>query len=188
MNTNPYLAKGTQTNNLESQVPVYGLRTVANSIPQCLANLKTAVNRKNEVYGKLGIVHTSPYEHSALFKGEMPIPKTVYNSSFKFNSREDAPIKEYRDLTAKEMAQLSIYYDYMDAGSVIRIQPITVSDKTRVPFFEFNKAEVLRGRTNESMLSEIETLYKQSIVNTLNDLSRVLYGESTIDTDVKTLA
>lgn len=177
LNTNPYLIKGTQSNNLDSQVPVYGLRTVANSIPLCIANLRTAVIKKNSIYEKLGLTHVSPYEHSALYKGTIPIPKTVYNSSFLWKSgKNDHPIKEYRDLTAKEMAHLSICYDYLESGNIMRIQPITVSDKTRVPFFEFDKTFVKQGKSNSELLSEIEMLYKQSIINTLNDFNLIFNG------------
>ena len=83
------------------------------------------------------------------------------------------------------MAHLSIYYDYLDAGSSIRIQPITVSDKTRVPFFEFDKNIVRQGRSNDSMLADIELLYKQSIINTINDFYRVIFGNVKFNQDAK---
>jgi hypothetical protein len=137
LNTNPYLIKGTQKNKMDKQVPVYGLRTVATSIPQQIAILKSEIAKKNERLAKHGVLgdHVSNFEHSSLFTGKIALPKTVYNSSFLYDGSKPFT-KEYRDLTAKEMAHLAIYYDYLNGGGKIRIQPITVSDKPRVPMFE----------------------------------------------------
>lgn len=180
MNTNPYLIKGTQKNNMDKQVPVYGLRTVATSIPQQVAILKEGVLKKRKAYdlysernpqSKLKY-HKSNFEHSSLYSGKIPIPKTVYNSSFMYDSGQDAFTKEYRDLTAKEMAHLAIYNDYLNGGGIIRIQPITVSDKPRVPMFEWVLGEINIGL--EEMQTEIESYYKQTILNTLIEYDTIL--------------
>lgn len=175
LNTNPYLIKGTQKNNMDKQVPVYGLRTVATSIPQQIAILKSEIFKKNKRLAKHGVLeyHISNFEHSSLFTGKIALPKTVYNSSFLYEGSKPFT-KEYRDLTAKEMAHLAIYYDYLNGGGKIRIQPITVSDKPRVPMFEWNLDEILKTKSLLEMQDEIESFYKQTILNTLHEYNEVL--------------
>jgi hypothetical protein len=113
-----------------------------------------------------------------LFKHAEKSPKTVYFSTISSNAGKQLITKEFAQLSVGEAFKLS--FETFVNNNLLRIQAITPSDKTRIPFHEFTEDFFKEGNRElslEEMTQNVEMLYRQSVLNTIIDVHTALHPE-----------
>lgn len=207
---NPYAISGSVNNALDKALPTIGLTTVAGSIKENIYRLINKNNKFKESYKHAGLrIPVSPYEHSMLFKefkndiesnitseSTNPFLGTVYRTTLTTTIDGTPVIKDVGQVSIPEAFELNVFTDFINqwkkAGdNIVRIQAITVSDKPKIPNFEFSTINLKRiyGNTNSeienNVIKEIRNIYGQNLLNTLNNFAEVFeWNDLMLDSNI----
>jgi hypothetical protein len=173
-----YLPKGSRSNINGKQLPVYGINSAAADIKLEVARTRARQIENDLLYtGEFlkSLTRVNSCQHSTLYRNLGKSPKTVYFSTISNSKNGQLVTKEFAQLTVGEAFKLS--FETFVNEELLRIQAITPSDKVRIPFHEFTKDFFTVGKKElsfEEMETEIELFYKQSILNSIIDVSIAL--------------
>ena len=156
---NIYAISGAVNNKMDKALPTVGLSTISAAFEENVyknrMRLQDVANRytnATNIASRNGIAiinPTSPFEHTHLFNHRKSDRNrlylgTSYRSTLTKTINNEKVTKDCKSLSIPEAFQLAIYHDFLDPWNkqgqdeIVRIQPITPSDKSKIPFFEFS--------------------------------------------------
>lgn len=173
-----------------------------NRVHERESNVKydNAINKANSEGRITKIVKPiAPAAHSALYSqsrsGSRLYSKTSYRTTLSANINGEKVVKDPSNFSSEEWFEITCNQDILtpllsEDGKELRIQAITPSDKPKIPIFIFNKAEFLAKYANgikptydnieklnkilfESLKKQINSYYKQYLLNSINDFTQV---------------
>lgn len=181
---NPFSISGTKKSKAGKQLPVMGIRSLANSIRETIIRRKIQDEENTmNYYGNSELIKFAPIfpgSHSSIYKSPKIFKQTIYRASL--SSKDGEKIKTMGDLSTPEAWTLTYGIDFeskWDKGSVI-IQAITPSDKSKIPNFEFD-INWLKKDTENIVFKEMQNIYAQQWLNTIIDFALVFGWTSELE-------
>lgn len=193
---NPYSITGSVNNKLGKALPTIGLTTIAGALEENIYKNRSRNKELKQLYSKARelnpsiLAPKSPYEHTILFNqrrtdNNKMFIETAYRTTLTKEIEGETVTKDCKSLSIPEAFQLTIYHDFLDkwilpGDEIVRIQAITPSDKSKIPYFQFSSRSLKLKYGNNikdiesNVVKEFRNIYGQYLLNSINDFVQVL--------------
>lgn len=191
---NPYAVSGSMKDAAGKSLPVINLVNLSGAMETNITRhqirnrkMKEDYRRANEA-GANRVVPIAPYEHSTFFNHKKGDENNLflgvrYRATITSELSDETVTKDMSSLSEAEMITLQIN-DVLNpwissSDEEIRVQAITPSDKSKIPYYAFRSHGVKRtyGTRNadieRKVISEISSVYKQNILNAINSFAQI---------------